>query len=104
MVNRYLTDVLTSTPACDVIQKCIMNTWNLDRSFFIYLYFNGRNFKRQVQSLHFHWCATVQSHLNVPDCKVFNFYNVWPYLSYLYDMLLSILVVMSNELRRLGRK
>lgn len=38
MVNRYLTDVLTSTPACDVIQKCIMNTWNLDRSFFIYLF------------------------------------------------------------------
>jgi len=29
---------------------------------------------------------------------------VWLYPSYLYDVLLSILVVMSNELRRLGRK
>ena len=35
MINTFLTGVvLTSTPASDVIQKYIMNTWNLDHSFF----------------------------------------------------------------------
>jgi len=47
VVNRYLTGVvLSSTPACDVIQKCIMNTWNLDHSFFLNV--NVHNFKRLV--------------------------------------------------------
>lgn len=75
MVNRFLTDiVLTSTPAHDVIQKCIMNTWNLDHSFFLMLMLIISRGWYKVSI--FIGIATVQSHLNVPDCKVFNFCNV----------------------------
>lgn len=75
MANRFLTDVvLTSTPASDVVQKCIMNTWNLDHSFFLklMLVISRGSYKVSI----FVSVATVQSHLNVPDCKVFNFCDV----------------------------
>lgn len=95
--------MLTVTPANDVIQKFIINTQNLDHHGFFF-YFNVNNFKRLVKVSIFIGVATAQSHLYVHDCKVFNFCNVWLYPLYLYDVLLSIVVVMSSELRRLGRK
>lgn len=106
MVNRFLTGVvLTSAAASDVIQKCVMNTWNLDHSFFflmlLFMLVISRGWYKVSIVID---VATVHLHLKVPDCKFFNFCNVWLYPSYLYDMLLAILAVMSSKLRRLGRK